>query len=96
MSLTHSQCVSACLGIQYAIRMRRIVMCGLSYSIIFFHISHKRQGFREKQNTEYKMCFDFLYNILTEALLVLRRSKEEMIKTVYWASCKLPIISVSL
>jgi len=35
---TYSECVFAAFGIQHATHMRRIVICGLSGSIIFLHI----------------------------------------------------------
>ena len=41
-------CVSVALVIQHAIRMRHIVICGLSCSTIFFHVISKRQDFRKK------------------------------------------------
>jgi len=37
-STTYSECVSVALVIQQAMRMRRIVICGLSGSALFFHI----------------------------------------------------------
>ena len=38
VSITYSECVSVALGIQHAMRMRHIVMCGLSGSTTFSHI----------------------------------------------------------
>jgi hypothetical protein len=38
VSITHSECVFVTLVIQHAMRMRRIVICGLSGSKIFVHI----------------------------------------------------------
>ena len=38
MRITYSECVFVALGIQYAMRMRYIVICDLPCSTIFFHI----------------------------------------------------------
>ena len=38
INITYSKCVFAALGIQHAMRMRHIVISGLSGSTIFFHI----------------------------------------------------------
>jgi hypothetical protein len=37
-NITYSECVFVALIIQHAMRMRRIVICGLSSSTLFFHI----------------------------------------------------------
>jgi hypothetical protein len=52
LSITYSERVIVALGIQRAMRMRHIVICGLPRSATF---CHKRHDF--KKGIEYKMCF---------------------------------------
>jgi len=51
MSITQPVCVFLALDIRHAMRMNRIVICGLPRSTKIFHISilfHKRHNFRKK------------------------------------------------
>ena len=48
ISITYYKCVFVALGIEYAMRMRYIVICGLPVSKIFFHIISKWHDCRKK------------------------------------------------
>jgi hypothetical protein len=50
--------VFVALGVQHAMRMRHIVICGLPHSTVFFHISHEQRDLlkEKKMVIEHKMC----------------------------------------
>jgi len=54
--------VFVALGVQHAIRMRHIVICGLPSFTIIFNITLNNMIFVGGGDIEHKMCFDFLYN----------------------------------
>jgi len=55
MNITHSEGVFVALGIQHAMRMRHIVICGLSGSTVCFHINFINGTSYEKKVTAHKM-----------------------------------------
>jgi len=68
--MTYYECVFAALGIQHAMRIRHIVIRGLSGSTVFFHIISKTAWLSGGGGgvTEYKMCVlifstTFIWNI---------------------------------
>jgi hypothetical protein len=62
ISITYSECLFLAFGIQHAMRMRHIAMWPVRLCSIFPH--HYKIGmiFWGKIS-EYKLCFDFLYNV---------------------------------
>jgi hypothetical protein len=61
------------LGTQRGKRVLHIVICGLSGSIAFFTLSHKRYNFLFKKVTAYYVFWISL-QILSQAFLTLRRT----------------------
>jgi hypothetical protein len=69
-------------------RMRHIVICDLSGSTIFFLIIWRTSRFSKKKLLNMKCVFWFSLRFLSETFLILRRIERDMVKTVYWSSCK--------
>jgi hypothetical protein len=48
---------------------------------------------KKKKVTENQMCVLIFSTTLSEIFLILRRNKRDMIKNVYWSTCKVPVHS---
>ena len=74
--------------------MRQIVVCGLSGCTVFFHIISQTSRFSHKDLLNIN-CVSIVSTNLSETFLILKRIERDMIKYVYWSSCKVPVIIVS-
>ena len=87
-------CVFVALGIQHAMRMRRIIVCDLPRSTIFFQyylINDTILG-EKLLNTKRVFCYSLL--LLSETFLILGRNGRDIIKNVYWSLCEVPFIGL--
>ena len=80
------------LGIQHAMRIRHIVICGFPGSNILSHYLINVTIFEKKKAVKHKMCVLIFSTTLPAKFLILRRTERDMIKNVYWTSCKVPLL----
>jgi hypothetical protein len=93
-NITYSDCVFVALGIHHAMRMRHIFICGLPNYVFFPHYFIKAR-FRKKRLLKKKVCFDFSLQILSETVLILRRSHRHVIINVPSLLVQYPIFLYS-
>ena len=85
ITITFSEYVFVALRVQYAIRKRHIVICGLPALQYFSTLFQKGTTFGKV--TEHIICVLILSTILPETFLILRRTEQDMFKKVYRSSC---------
>jgi hypothetical protein len=80
ISITFSESVFVALATQYAMRMRRIVICGVSGCTIFFHFFSLTARFSTpKKVIEHKMCVYIFSTLLPETFLILTIIQRDII-----------------
>jgi hypothetical protein len=77
IGITYCECVFVAFVIQHAMRVLRIVICGLPRSTIFFHINGAI--FERKKILNTKAVFGFSLQILSEEFLIVRRTERDIV-----------------
>jgi len=90
-SVTYSECVFVFLVIKHEMRMRLNVLSLASALPYFSTLSHTRQSFLEK-GIEHEVCTLIFSTTFVWKVLILRRFERDVIKNVYWSSCKVPLL----
>ena len=66
----------------------------LLYNIFLTYLINNTIFKKKKKDVEHKIYFNFLYNFCLKTFPILRINERDIIKNVYWSSCKVPGILV--
>jgi hypothetical protein len=84
----HIVCECVTLVILRAMRMRHVIICGLSCSTIFFPHYLTNGTISERKLLNTKCVFSFSLQSLSETFLILRRTDWDVNINEYWSCCK--------
>ena len=93
----HILSVFAALGMQYAMCMRDIVICGVSVSTVYFHVISWTARYSKKEIIEHKHVFWFSLQPGSQTFFIARRTERDVIVNVrilIFICSSLPIILV--
>jgi hypothetical protein len=94
MNITYSECVSIASIIQLAMRVRRIDICALSRSAVYFHIISLTARFLGNPLLNIKCVLWFSVQLLAEMCLILRRMLRDINTNLRTSSGEVPVILV--
>jgi len=97
MSIRYFECVFVALGMQHAMRMRHIVICGLSGSKTFFsHYLINWTIFGGKKIWTWKVWVFIFSTNLSAIFLILGRIQTDIVIYTHRSSCKEPLFSCQI
>jgi hypothetical protein len=77
ISIIQPGCVFVALGIQHAMRLRHILICGIPHPKTYFNIISYKARYWEKMLLKLKCMFGFPLQRLSETYLILRRTERD-------------------
>jgi hypothetical protein len=87
-------CVCVCVCVRARVRMRGGGGCPALH-FFFPHYTINVAVFGKK-SLIIKCVFRFSLQILSETFLILRRTEQDIVKNVYWSSCKVALILIRI